>query len=137
MLRDFYYQKKHFLEEFLKITNDGIAHFSLGNIDSIDDFYLNRESIIEILQRLDDKISQSERNFDENRSLSSITEIKQLQIDIQEITQNILSKDLIALDLITQAKAEITTHLQSLKKNKKVVSSYKTKVEHHQLDEEV
>lgn len=137
MLRDFYRQKKHFLEEFLKITNDGIVCFSLGNVDGIDDFYLKRESIIEILRQLDDKISLAEKNFNENRSLALKTEIKQLRMDIQEITQNILSKDLVVLDLIKKAKSEINTHLQSLKKNKKVVSSYKTKVDRHQLDEEV
>ncbi len=136
-LLELHKEKKHFLIEFSNLNAKELAQFANGNFEGLESFYNSRESILEILQLIEEKIvHQSEGsktitlNYTEKQMLeASMKEIKALTLEI-------VKQDMDLLSLIEGAKSAIIKELQSLKKNKKSVGAYKTKVDNHQIDEE-
>ena len=128
-------EKRHFLKKFNQINSQEILRFSQGDFDGLDYFYDSREKILHILQSLDQKIlHESERT----RSLTA-EQKSALETSLNEIrylTQSIVQQDMDILTLIEATKTTIIQELRSIQKNKKSVSSYKTKVDHRQIDEE-
>lgn len=138
-LLELYREKKHFLEEFTNLNSNELQNFANGHFDNIETFYNKREKILQIIQLIDDKI-----NLQGNQTGNRIESLNQLErrmlesatIEIRSLTQAIIKQDMDILSLIEATKSAIINELRSLGKNKKSVSNYKTKVDHHQIDEE-
>lgn len=153
MILELLSEKKHFLLEFNKINLQGIAQFKNSNFDNIEFFYNSRESLLEIIKYIDQKIenlSDSIKNLQsKNQEIgaSSLNPTKVLnqndpkliafiKLEIKALTQEILNQDMQILALMDHEKSSIIKELQSINKNKKNFGSYKTKINHYQVDEE-
>lgn len=145
LLLELLQEKKHFLEEFYRVNILGLKQFTENNFEDIDAFYLKREGIINILQMIDTKINHQDSQKPQNNLPNSLNHPKRIQnepitllkTEILSITQLILQQDLEIIELVKKVKNSIITDIQRIQKNKKMVSSYKTKVTHHQIDEEI
>ncbi len=136
-LLELHKEKKHFLEAFCRANADELINFANGNFEGIESFYNKRESILEILHFIEGKIADNSLQY-ATRTLNG-TECNMLEsavIDIKTLTQTIVQQDRDILSLVEGTKGAIIKELQSLKKNKKSVAGYKTKVDNHQIDEE-
>lgn len=136
-LLELHKEKKHFLNEFMALNAREISNFANGNFEGLNQFYHRRESILEILQFIEEKIALQIENPD--LPSLNLTEKKMLESAVNEIhklAQEIVKQDMDLLSLIDGTKSAIIKELQNLKRNKKGVGSYKTKVDHHQIDEE-
>lgn len=136
-LLELHKEKNIFLERFSQLNADELSNFANGNFDKIEAFYNQREKILEILQFIEDKISLQSHLA--TTKVWSGTERKMLEnaiLEIKILTHTIVQQDMDILSLVDATKSAIIRELQSLKKNKKSVSGYKTKVDHHQIDEE-
>lgn len=138
LLKTLYSQKKQFLLEFLKVTQEGNHLFSQGLFDSVDEYYFKRDKIIEILEFLNKKIDKLNLEKTPYSTLfSNSNDLKVLIDEISQITQEILEADLMALNHLDRFKNSIESQIQKLKTSKKVVSSYKSITDHHRLDEKI
>lgn len=150
MILELLKEKKHFLQEFNKINSKEIVNFQNNNYNNIDIFYNSRESLLEILKYIDQKIEnislltpmrQSRTQL--NHEKYTIIEVNSneklivfLKLEIKSISQEILNQNMEILSMIDQEKSSIIKELQNINKNKKNFGSYKTKINHHQIDEE-
>jgi hypothetical protein len=125
-------QKKHFLSEFCQISSSGLMNFKKNNFDEIDLFYNGRESLLEIIQYIDQKIESIPPSEAFDPKMIAI-----LKLEIKALSQEILNQDMKILSIVDNEKSNIIKELQNISKNKKNVSSYKTKVSRHQIDEEI
>lgn len=134
-------QKNHYLEKFYSMNETEILNFSQGIFDNLETFYKNRESILEMIKYLDSEIDAVQRGTADNEAQSIAKEdrreIQSAMAIKDEYVNRILSQDLEILSCIENAKSLIIRELQEVKKNKKVMGSYKSKTFNHRLDEEV
>lgn len=138
-LLELYGEKKHFLTKFCQLNSRELSHFAEGNFDGIEAFYYKREKILEIIQSLEEKIELIHLRTTPSKTMNQTEKMMadSLLVEINKLTQTIIKQDMDSLSLIEAAKSAIIRELQLIKKNKKSVSSYKTKVDHHQIDEEI
>jgi hypothetical protein len=129
-------EKKHFLMEFSNISTKALTEFASGNFEGIEMFYNKRETILEILRFIDEKISLVAQSAQQTPKPMETQRLEIAILEIKKLTQSIVSKDMDVLAIIEATKSAIIRELQSLKKNKKSVASYKTKVDNHQIDEQ-
>lgn len=153
MILELLAEKKHFLLEFNKINLQGIIHFQNSNFDNIESFYNGRESLLEIIKYIDQKIenlasitiSSQTKNLsigagalNHSRVLSQDDQkmIAFIKLEIKALAQEILNQDMQILALMDNEKSSIIKELQSISKNKKNFASYKTKTNYNKVDEE-
>lgn len=125
-------EKVHFLSRFAQLNEQEILHFSNGNFDNLESFYNIRENLLAIIQYINAKITALEPSPLTPREKEKLV---RLDSELQSLTQRIIEQDSDILTLMDSAKTKIIKELQSIHKNKKSVSSYKTKVDHRQIDE--
>ena len=134
-------QKNHYLEKFYSLNEAEILNFSQGFFENLESFYKNRESILEMIKFLDAELDQVQRNTGEaeaqSMKIETRREIQAAMAVKDEYVNRILAQDLEILSCIENAKTLIIRELQEVKKNKKVVGSYKSKTFNRRLDEEV
>jgi hypothetical protein len=130
-------QKNHFLEKFYTINETELLNFSQGNFDNLEHFYQSREKILSIIRRLDDQIDiiQNEDNMDEVVNAKQM--VQEALLIKEEYVNRILAQDLEVLACIEKAKSNMIRELQELRRTKRVVGSYKSKITTNRLDEEV
>ncbi len=143
MILDLFKKKKHFLSEFAQLGSVELKRFQNHDFSHLESFYNSRESLLELIKYIDQKIEDMETSEDfkkEQRSQRFIENkaphLDLLKVEMKVLTQEILKKDLEILSLIDREKSLLIKDIQSVRKNKKHVSSYKTKVGSHQIDEE-
>lgn len=130
-----YAEKNHFLKKFVEINDREILQFQSGNFDGLENFYQNRERLLEIIKYLDTDI-EIEQNAtlkveDDARSL-----LRELLDEKNELVDMILKQDLEVINLIEVQKSQIIRDLQDLKKNQRGLSGYKLNQSTARLDEE-
>lgn len=136
-LRELQKEKKHFLTEFMNLNSKALIDLRNGNFHGVEELYNQREQVLEILKFIDEKISSINSYKKETNSYGRLEVTMDSPLnENSEIIQKILNQDREILILIDSTKTSIISEIQSLKKNKKCVSHYKTKVDHHQFDEE-
>jgi hypothetical protein len=131
-------KKTFFLTEFRRINEHELQNFANGHFEGLDHFYLNRERLLEIIQTIDSDLSilsQSEVSVAPPSTVRN--QVSEQQEQIARLAKTIVQQDLDLLTLMEDARTKIIQELQTISKNKKGFSSYKTKVEHRQFDEEV
>ncbi|MFZ4404486.1 MAG: hypothetical protein ACOYOK_10330 [Pseudobdellovibrionaceae bacterium] len=131
-------EKNHYLEKFYALNENELLNLKQGNFDSLESFYKTREKILEILNYIDSKLDEAEKKLSEDYEIKSDEKIKiieNLQIKDQYVSR-ILVQDLEVISCIEVAKSNLIKELQEVKKVKKAVGSYKSKVFEQKLDEE-
>ena len=127
-------QKNHYLEKFYSLNEREILNFSQGNFDNLENFYQTREKLLELIKYLDAEIDQTQQ---EDHLIQDIhrKQIRELLAVKEEYVNRILAQDLEVLQCIEKTKSTIIRELQDLKKNRKVVGSYKSRTFVNRLNE--
>jgi hypothetical protein len=125
---ELYQQKNHYLEKFYSINETEILNFKEARFETLDYFYQTRESILEMLAYIDSEIADEiqknpELNQDDRAELKALMTIK------NEYVNRILKQDLDILCCIETAKSTIIRELQEIKKVKKAVGGYNSRLE--------
>jgi hypothetical protein len=129
-------QKNHFLEKFYSLNENELINFAQGEFDNLESFYSSREKILEMIKYIDDQLNKTQINTTETTSEDKL-ELKSALAIKDEYVSRILEQDLEILAHIESAKSEIIRELQDLKRNRKIVGSFKSKTFNRRLDEEV
>lgn len=128
-------QKNHYLEKFYTANETELLNFAQGNFDSLEQFYQDREKLLEIIRYIDQQIEQepvnaAEISAEQKREISTSLAVK------DEYVTRILAQDLEILTCIESAKSSIIRELREIKRTKKAVGGYKSKTFTNRLDEE-
>lgn len=130
-------EKNHFLEKYMNLNERETVHFQSGKFDRLEMFYTDRERILEIIKYLDGEIDREQQtlepaevNQEEKAEIAAQLEIK------KEVVDQVLKQDLDILSLIEREKSNIIRELQSLRKDKKGISGYKSSMTTHRVNEE-
>lgn len=128
-------QKNHYLEKFYTANETELLNFSQGNFESLEQFYQDREKLLEIIRYIDQQIEQepvnaAEISAEQKREISTSLAVK------DEYVTRILAQDLEILTCIESAKSSIIRELREIKRTKKAVGGYKSKTFTNRLDEE-
>lgn len=131
-------EKNHYLEKFFALNEVELANFQLGNFDSIENFYQNREKILEIISYIDSEISKLQEENDDSflPSQNEKDQARQCLAVKDEYVKRIVDLDLEILACIEHAKNSIIKDLQAIKSGKKAISGYRSPVHQNRLDEE-
>ncbi|NUM59433.1 MAG: hypothetical protein HUU56_12415 [Bdellovibrionaceae bacterium] len=117
-------QKNHYLEKFYTVNETSLQNFLNDNYNEINEFYNQRESILEILKYIDRELlhisSQSEHG-----TAYQLESLKKHLSDKDLFVQKIIEQDVAILSCIEAAKNQIIRDLKDLKKGQKVISAYK------------
>lgn len=127
-------RKNHFLEKFLSLNEQEKVGFSKGDFESLDFFYQQRESILEIITGIDTELIEISANVETTEELSR--EATKLMAIKDEYVKHIVSQDLEILGFIENEKTQIIKELQKIKVSKKAVSQYKSPLFKNIVDEE-
>lgn len=130
-------EKNEYLGKFFSLNETELKNFRIGNFDNLENFYRSRESLLEIINYIDQQIEKRQvsiqedlLNGEERAALRYSFVRKDYWVD------EILKQDLEVLSCIDQEKSNIIKELSEVKKNKKAVSGYKHKNFQQKLDEE-
>jgi hypothetical protein len=127
-------QKNHYLEKFYSLNEKELINFAQGDFGNLESFYQMREKILELIKYLDSEVEQT-RQDDHLVEKSDRVQIRELLAIKEEYVSRILAQDLEVLQCIESTKSSIIRELQDLKRNRKVVGSYKSRTFGHKLDE--
>lgn len=131
-------QKNHYLEKFFALNESSFKRFMVGDFDSIEQFYQDREKILEIMSYLESQIEiiqvQNSDSLPANEDYRS--QIKNA-LDIKnEYVRRIVIQDLEILSCIETTKSHIIKELGEIQKARKGVKGYKSPTFNQRLDEE-
>ena len=132
-------EKNAYLERFYEINESEMSNFANRNFDGLESFYQTRDSLLEMIRDIDERIdgenreSHIEVTFDQR----SKVEVELLLKEKTQWVKAILAQDLHILSSVEKEKSTIITELRSNKRAKKVVGAYHSGKQQTQLDEEV
>lgn len=130
-------EKVQFLEKFYEMNEKAIVRFSEGNFDDLESFYNGRETILEMIKKLDqlvvkaDQLATNESQID-NGTKAAVLKLLNYKNDL---VTNILSQDLQILSVIEQAKSAIIKELCQVQAAQKALGAYGMGEKEHRLDE--
>ncbi len=129
-------QKNHYLEKYLTLNETQLSLLKQGEIDSLDEFYTQRDEMLNVISYIDTQVSEcTKQNFDyQTNDRDNVKNL--LHIKNQYIYQ-ILDQDVQILSLIDQAKSLIIKELQDIKKGKIAIKGYHSKDNTVRLSEKV
>ena len=127
------------LSRFAALNSAEITKILTGNFESLDEFYITREGILDIIKQIEAMIErQLGRGGDYQIAPQSIKKlVSSLLRERDELVSQILNQDLEILECIDKAKDAIIQELRSLKKSRKVIGAYKSGSPEPMIDEEV
>lgn len=129
-------QKNHYLEKFYSINESALSLFLKDQFETINEFYDQRESILEILKYIDSEITSASAHTNEE-SILAVDKLKEA-LNIKDLyVQKIIEQDISILSCIESAKNSIIKELRDVKKGQKVVSAYKVPQFDNKLEEEI
>lgn len=129
-------QKNHYLEKFYSINEVALDLFLKDQFETINEFYDQRENILEILKYIDSEISL-ESSSSENTSAHGVDRLKEALSVKDLFVEKIIEQDISILSCIESAKNSIIRELKDVKKGQKVVSAYKVPQFDNKLEEEI
>lgn len=132
-------ERNKFLAQFSALNTAEFNKMCAGNFEGIDQFYNTREGILAVVKQVEVMIDKRLSAMGEfsNSSTSIKRLVSQLLRERDELVNQILAQDLEILSLIDQAKDTIIQELQSLRRSRKVIGSYKSGSKTNVLDEEL
>jgi hypothetical protein len=130
-------ERNRYLSQFSVINKVQIERLKNGNFEQLSEFYMTREHILAVVEKIELLLSQkleqtSTEVSDENRS--SVEGLLQAK---DKVIKEILDQDLEILSTIEKEKSNILTELKTLKKGRQTISAYKSGITTTKLDEEV
>ncbi len=131
-------EKNNYFERFYEINESEMTNFANRNFDGLESFYQTRDSLLELIRDIDDRIDAENRgpNIECEFTQSSKVEIELLLKEKSQWVKAILAQDLHILSSVEKEKSSIITELRSTKRAKKVVGAYHSGTQQTQLDEE-
>ena len=131
-------EKNNYFEKFIGLNKLELQRLSRSDFTDLQDFRESRENILNIIKHIDTMI---ESRTAEISPLIIPPEFKQRIRELlyakDELVHTILAQDLEIMQIIDSAKSQIIIELQSVRKNKKTIGSYKSFNKKEILDEEV
>lgn len=131
-------ERNKYLTKFSALNIAEMQRYSAGNFDTIDDFYATREGLLDIIKQVEVMLEKRLTFLGDFSNVSpSIKKlVSSLLKERDELVGQILNQDLEILGSIDTAKNSIIHELQTLRKNRKVIGSYKSGNRENILDEE-
>jgi hypothetical protein len=129
-------QKNHYLEKFYTINEGSLELFLKDQFESINEFYQQRENILEILKYIDKEITK----ITESTTAENMYDVQKLReaLSIKDTyVEKIIEQDISILSCIESAKNLIIKELRDVKKGQKVISAYKVPQFQNKLEEEI
>lgn len=132
-------EKNQHLEKFFDLNEQEMLCFNDGNFDNLEVFYQSRETLLQMIHILDERIEKSNQA---EIAPVIITDKQKMEIlkaldKKTELVTGILSQDLQILSCIESAKSTIIKELSQVRATKKAIGSYKSGEPTKRLDEEV
>lgn len=125
-------QKNHYLEKFFSL-NDLQARLLVDNeIDTLDEFYHQREKLLDIISYIDEQITEAYSQFDGKQMA---TEVQRLLFIKDEYVHRILDQEVTILSLMDQLKSGILSELIEIKANQKAIKGYRSPILETKLSE--
>ena len=130
-------EKNKHLAKFYQMNEIEITRIAEGNYEELENFYRNREGILDLIRTIDTLTEVAtkethEQDIDENQRLQVIDLLNQKN----ELVTQILEQDLRILSLIEQAKSNIIRELGQVRLARKAIAGYQSGSSKTQLDEE-
>ncbi|QDK44138.1 hypothetical protein DOM22_02690 [Bdellovibrio sp. ZAP7] len=131
-------EKNHYLEKFYSLNEVELANFAQGLFDNLQSFYQTREKILDVLKYVDSQIdrAQNEMSADTVMVQGDRQQIKEALTIKDEYVSRIIEQDIQVLACIEMAKNSIIRELQDVRRNRKAIGGYKSKIFTQRLDEE-
>lgn len=131
-------QKNHYLEKFYSINETALALFLKDQFETINEFYDQRESILEILKYIDTEITGASSATEISEDSIIAVEKLKAALNVKDLyVQKIIEQDINILSCIESAKNSIIKELRDVKKGQKIVSAYKVPQFDKKLEEEI
>jgi hypothetical protein len=130
--------KNTYLERFYEINETELSNFANRNFDGLENFYATRDSLLEMIREIDERIDKENREANVHfvPSQNEKTEIELMLKEKNQWVKAILAQDLHILSSVEKEKSSIITELRSTAHAKKVVGAYHSGTQTTQLDEE-
>lgn len=132
-------ERNKYLSKFCALNTIEVNKLAAGDFDSIEAFYSAREGILEIVKQIETMIDKRMQALGEFSNVAP--SIKRLVADSlkerDHLVTMILNQDLEIMSYIDQAKNSIIIELQTLRKGRRLISSYKSGSRTKVLDEEL
>jgi hypothetical protein len=129
-------ERNRYLSQFCKLNNVQIGRLKNDNYDQLSEFYLMREQILAVVEKIELLIEQKSEKVTNTLSDEQKKSVQDLLSQKDDIIKDILNQDLDILSSIEVQKSNIISELQTLKRGKKVISSYKSGIKNNKIDEE-
>jgi hypothetical protein len=129
-------ERNRYLSQFCILNNVQIGRLNNDNYDQLSEFYLMREQILAVVEKIELLIEQKSTIIDPAIANEKREKIENLLSQKDQIIRDILKQDLEILSSIEKQKTHIITELKSLQKGKKVLTAYKSGIKNNKIDEE-
>lgn len=118
-------EKNQYLEKFFALNVSELERFEASNFDNVTEFYRVRDSILDILRRIDEMLHveneaqpRREATAEDRAAIEGALNAKESWVAA------ILEQDLRILERVEQEKSKIIRELQSTTKSRKVHEAY-------------
>lgn len=122
-------EKNHFLEKFYSLNEKQLMLLSSGRFENLENFYNQREDILNIIRYIDSEMLKTQQNED-NMGLrptygDQINAKEALKIKDVYVSR-ILEQDIQILSLIDRLKNEVIKELKTVRHSKRAMAGYKS-----------
>ncbi len=129
-------ERNRYLKKFYTINNEQLKNLKSKKFEQIEDFYKTRQSIIDIIDILENKIEDIASSLRFEPSDQIKTSIRYELKKRDEIIRRILEQDLEIISILNEQKIEIVKEITSTAKNRKVFGAYNSEKPNKILDQE-
>ncbi|MCB0363128.1 MAG: hypothetical protein KDD35_10415 [Bdellovibrionales bacterium] len=132
-------EKNCCLEKFLNLNKSEFKNFQEGNFNGLDSFYQDRESLLKLVQAIDNNIELSNSHPLTGEPVSEVQRkaILKCLAYKNELVTDILEMDLQILSLIEATKSMIIRELTEVRSTRKAIRGYHSGINVNSLDEKV
>jgi len=130
-------ERNRYLLQFCSLNDVQINRLKNDHYDQISEFYLMRERILAVIEKIELLIEQKSEKITGDISDIHKKEIEALLAEKDETIKSILNQDLNILASIEKQKTNIISELKTLKQGKRVISSYRSGIKHNKVDEKI
>lgn len=129
-------KKNHYLEKFFALNELQLKLLQSGEIGTLDEFYLKREKILEIINYIDSQASEFYQDHGNQEAIKlNQKAINKLLFIKDEYVHHILEQDLNILEIIDRIKSNLLTEITDIKSNRVALGKYHTQNRQTKIDE--
>jgi hypothetical protein len=129
-------ERNRYLSQFAVINKVQIGRLKVGNFEQLSEFYMTREHILAVVEKIELLLNQKLERSDSDISDENKASVEGLLQAKDKIIKEILDQDLEILSTIEKEKINIISELKTLKKGRETISAYKSGIKTSKLDEE-